>query len=124
MYRDLQQYWMRRPAFEEEAEFVINIAPYIRERQAAAGRVRFEPEHLNEGIREQQRRDFEELVEAARQYRDILSTVASLGASLDASRISRRALFVAGASLIVALVTVLGSKFGDNSVFHKLLDLF
>lgn len=123
VYRDLQQYWTRRPRFEEEAEFVIDYAPHIRERNAAAGRSHSEPEHLNERILERQRLSFEDLVDADRQYRDILSTVASLGVSLDALRTGRRALYVAGTSLLVALVAVLGSEFGQDSVFRRLLEL-
>lgn len=75
-------------------------------------------------MREQQSEHFEDLIDADRQYRDILSTAASLGVSLGASRTGRRALLVAAASLLVALVSVLGAEFGSGSVLRKLVDLF
>lgn len=124
MHRDQLWYWKQRPHFEEEAEFTIDYAPHIRERDAAEGRTLAQPEHLNKRMREQQSEHFEDLIDADRQYRDILSTAASLGVSLGASRTGRRALLVAAASLLVALVSVLGAEFGSGSVLRKLVDLF
>src|SRR5699024_10396876 len=50
---------------------------------------------------------FEELLHDDRAYRDVLSTVASLGASAAEVRLSRRSMIVAGASLIVAFITLI-----------------
>lgn len=121
---DLEQYWRQRPEHEDEAKFALDFAPHIREVDAAQGRKQFEPIDLNKQMRVQQRGDFARLIKADKDYRDIVATVASLGASMDASRMGRRALLVTVASLLVAVVTVLVANFGDDSVLRRLLDWF
>jgi hypothetical protein len=105
VHRDLEQYWSRRPHFDEEARFATDYLPHIRDRMVGDGHTPPEPEQLNDFLRERQKSGFDDLIDADRQYRDILSTAASIGVSLNTARTGRRALFVAGASLIVALVT-------------------
>lgn len=123
VHRDLEQYRSRRAHFDEEARFVTDYLPHMRQRMVGDGRTPPAPEQLNEFLRERQKHGFDDLTDADRQYRDILSTAASISVSLNTARTGRRALFVAGASLIVALATVLGADFGDNSLLNQLLDL-
>lgn len=113
--RDLESFWRSRPQFEYEAEFAIEYSPRVRTNSDKS-----EPIHMNTELRKRQKEWFEELTAADRNYRDILSTVASLGASVDTSRTGRRALSVALVSLLVALATVTVADIGDNSLFQVL----
>ena len=113
--RDLERYWKSRPRFEDEAEFTIEYSPRFR-----TDSDKDEPIHMNTELRKRQKEWFEELTAADRDYRDILSTVASLGGSVDASKTGRRALWVAFVSLVVALGTVVVTDVGAQSLFHEL----
>ncbi|WP_156960210.1 hypothetical protein [Amycolatopsis taiwanensis] len=69
------------------------------------------------------RRDaLEELVTEDTAYREVLSTVASLGASAEASRVGRMALWVAGASLLVAAATFLFADISDHSLWAQFVN--
>ena len=116
--RDLERSWKSRPRFEDEAEFTIEYSP----RFWANSDREDEPIHMNTELRKHQKEWFEELAAADRDYRDILSTVASLGASVDASKTGRRALWVAFVSLAVAFITVVMTDIGDSSLFHELTE--
>jgi hypothetical protein len=79
------------------------------------------PRSFNERVRELQSAQFTSLVEADRDYRDILSTVASIGASADAFKIGRWALVVALVSLAVAVGTIVLADIGCASIVHQVL---
>jgi len=64
---------------------------------------------LIERFEEERSSAFEELLQEDLAYRDVLSTAASLGASAAEARLSRRSMTVAGASLIVAFVTLMAT---------------
>ncbi|MFV2125228.1 hypothetical protein ACFHWS_11855 [Micromonospora sp. LOL_013] len=116
--RDLERSWKSRPRFEGEAEFTIELSPRLRADSDRAD----EPLHMNTELRKRQKEWFEELRAADRDYRDILSTVASLGASVDAAKTGRRALRVAFVSLTVAFVTVVVTDIGDSSLLHEVME--
>ncbi|MFI7594003.1 hypothetical protein [Micromonospora sp. NPDC049359] len=118
LQRDLERSWKSRPRFEEEAEFTIEYSPLYRPNSDRAD----EPIHMNTELRKRQKEWFEELTAADRDYRNILSTVASLGASVDAARTGRRALRVAFVSLAVAFVTVVATDVGDSSLLHEVME--
>ncbi len=65
-------------------------------------------------------RRFTQLMEEDEAYRDVLSTVSSLGASATDARLGRRALVVSFASLVVALAALLTT--GDPTVLEQLID--
>lgn len=115
--------WRRRAQLEGEAEFTIEYTPRVKKQLGSARVKDLEPESLNANLRKSQKADFERLLAADAQYRDILSTVASLGASVNASILARRALVIALASLVATVVTVLVARFDDESVLTRLLDL-
>ncbi|MBV1778694.1 hypothetical protein KRR55_06150 [Paeniglutamicibacter sp. ABSL32-1] len=71
---------------------------------------------------ENREEQFRQLIEQDSDYRDVLSTVASLGASAEDTRLGRRALLVAGVSLVVSLVTLLVTGPGDDSLWSQLLE--
>lgn len=64
---------------------------------------------LIERFEEERASAFEELLQDDLAYRDVLSTAASLGASAAEARLSRGSMTVAGASLIVAFVTLVAT---------------
>jgi hypothetical protein len=113
--RDLERDWASRPTFENEMEFTLDFdLPAVEGQESRT----YEPVHVNDSMRRHQREMLDALVASDSEYRDILSTVASLGASAEASRTGRRALWVALVSLLVALATVLVSDVGDHSLLN------
>ena len=103
--RDVQQYNSRRWR-DREALFILDYAPWIRRQDDDAGRKPFKPIPVNKDLRSRQNKAAQDLVAFDRNYREILSTVASLGASIDAFKVQRYAIWIAIASVIVALVTL------------------
>src|SRR5664279_5518222 len=113
--RDVDAFWRRGWRDEGDAQFKLDYAPWIVADDEKTGRKRFTPIDINDDLRKRQRKWFKKLIAADRDYRDILSTVASLGASVDAFKIGRLALWVAFSSLGVALVTLLIADIGDRN---------
>lgn len=62
-----------------------------------------------------------QLAQSDKNYREILSTVASIGSSIDTFKVGRMALLVALASLGVALVTLLLTDVGNASVLSAIV---
>lgn len=107
VHRDVRDYNKPRNWRDREAEFQLNYVPWLRKEHEHEGREPFEPIDLNKRIREFQVQESAELLLMDKDYRDVLSTVASLGASIDAFKVQRYAISIAVVSLIVALVTLL-----------------
>ncbi|WP_395405557.1 hypothetical protein ACHMXB_21315 (plasmid) [Arthrobacter sp. UC242_113] len=103
--RDLKQYNNRRWR-DREAWFVLDYTPWLRKQDAEAGRKPFKPIQVNKELRKQQNKAARDLVSFDRSYREILATVASLGASIDAYKVQRYAIWIAIGSAILALVTL------------------
>lgn len=119
--RDVAEFW-RSPLWRWDggAKFDFVPTPRARFRADQDGREPDKPISFNDDVRKQHKRHFDQLARADRDYRDILSTVASLGASVDTFRIGRWALFVAIASLVVALGTIVLADVGCDSIVHHL----
>ncbi len=113
--RDVDMFWRREWRTEGDARFTVDYAPWIKAQDEAEGRKRFTPIDMNDDLRLRHRKWFKQLIAADRDYRDILSTVASLGASVDAFKVGRAALGVALAAMGVALVTLLVTNIGDHT---------
>ncbi|KQR65747.1 hypothetical protein ASF89_00670 [Frigoribacterium sp. Leaf172] len=95
------QHWRER-----EPQFHLDYTPAVKKLDAEAGRSAFERVDLNKSDRDRQKQLAKEIVAFDARYRDVLSTAASLGASLDARRAQRLATGVSLVSLGVALVTL------------------
>jgi hypothetical protein len=121
MRRDVGEFWELISRWGGLSDFKIHVAPSRKIRDRLAGRRIPKPTRLDDALKTRLDRHFVRLTEADRDYRDILSTVASLGASADAFKIGRWALWVAVASLVVASATILLADIGCGSVFHSLL---
>jgi len=96
----------RRRWRDREPVFYLDYTTWFKERDKEEGRKPFKPVNLNKQERKIQSRLARELVEFDAEYREVLSTVASLGASLDSRRVQRVAIWVSVVSVIVALVTL------------------
>jgi hypothetical protein len=118
--RDVSTFHHRRWRDEGDAQVSLDYSPSIVTQDAREGRKRFEPVDLNEELRKRQADEIVQLLAADKDYRDIVSTVASLGASIDVFTISRIAILVATASLSVALVTLVVSTTGGHAAFSGL----
>jgi len=114
--------WQRQTRWEGEAEFTVEYTPRVKKQLQQTRRDELEPESFNANLRRAQEADIQRLLAADARYREILSTVASLGASVNASILARRALVIALASLVATVVTVLVARFDDDSVLQRLLD--
>lgn len=111
--RDVKQYNSRRWR-DREAWFVLDYTPWLRRQDADAGRKPFKPIQVNKDLRKGQNKAARDLVAFDRSYREILSTVASLGASIDAYKVQRYAIWIAIGSAIVAVATLWFSlRFGS-----------
>lgn len=104
--RDFSNLDDRRLAGEGYARFHTTFSPRIREMDRARGRPAHQPIDVVSDTREQLQENSELLLAVDRDYRDILSTVASLGASIDTIRVGRFALGVALVSLAVSVALV------------------
>ena len=120
MRRDVSEFWELTARWGGVSDFRMHVAPRYKVRDRAAGRRVRKSTRLDDALKERLDRQFTRLTEADRDYRDILSTVASLGASADAFKIGRWALWVAVASLAVASATILLADIGCGSILHEL----
>lgn len=116
--RDIKGFWTENanqlPLFEYER------SPRTRFFDAKRGH---EPQGIasvNDRLKTEHKKRFQLLLEIDRDYRDILATVSSLGASADSTRTGRLALFVAFASLAVTVVTLLTSDIDWDSFLYNL----
>jgi hypothetical protein len=119
VFRDVDSFWQRTWRDRGDTQFVLNHAPWIVAADKAAGRKPFMPIDMVTKMRKVHRDKFKQAVAAHHEYRDILSTVASLGASVDTFRLGRLALWVAIASLGIALMMLLVTEIGDDTALGK-----
>jgi hypothetical protein len=103
--RDVKQYNNRRWR-DREPSFTLDYTPWIRRQDEEAGRTPFEPIRVNIELRKQQNKAARTLVSFDHSYREILATVASLGASIDAFKVQRLAIWIAISSAAVAFATL------------------
>lgn len=103
VHRDIKQFW----ATTSDLPILrIQWSPWTKYQDVNRGREPQELGTLNNRLETLHEERFQHLLETDRNYRDILSTAASLGGSVDTYRMGRLALFVALASLIVAITTL------------------
>ncbi|MCP2236959.1 hypothetical protein LY41_002789 [Prauserella halophila] len=105
--QDVTKLWNNERRRSEDVCFVLDLAPWLVAAYEEHERPRFTPIDMNNELRANQVDQLEQIVQADQSYRSILSTVASLGASIDTFKIGRIALLIAFASLLVAVVTLI-----------------
>ncbi len=102
---DIRSYNRRRWR-DREPQFFLDYADWFKRRGEEDGRPAFEPIDINKSERKLQKQLARELVAFDEGYREVLSSVASLTASLDSRRVQRIAIWVSVVSVGVALVTL------------------
>lgn len=102
---DIKVYNGRRRR-DREPNFFRELAPSFKKWDEDEGRKPSKPVGLNDSERKLQKQLARELVAFDAEYREVLGTVASLGASLDSRRVQRVATWASVVSLGVALVTL------------------
>ncbi|WP_431863942.1 hypothetical protein [Microbacterium algeriense] len=122
MQRDVKRFWQRPWYWEGDAKFFYTLTAREQRADREVGRKAKDPIEFNSSVRERQEELFSSLIDSDRDLRDILSTVASLGASADSFKLGRSALVVAIVSLIVAVGTILMADISDTSILGSLLD--
>jgi len=100
--------------------FLSDYAPAIRANDKEQRLATREPVKLSERMIDYQLKQLQNLVEVDRSHREIVSTAASIGAAISASRLGRVAAAVALATFVVALCTLLGASFDPNAPLFKL----
>ncbi|MFD6096544.1 hypothetical protein ACFVWN_13270 [Nocardiopsis flavescens] len=114
----LEEFWSGSWHEIEEARFTFDLSPHLLKADEEHGRKRFSQVDVNEKMREQQKKKFAQLMSEDVAHRDILSSVASIGSSVDSYALGRIALLVAGASLVVALATLALANIGCSSILY------
>ncbi|MGC4833992.1 hypothetical protein ACLQ3D_05810 [Micromonospora vinacea] len=98
------------------AVFIRRPAAWLQESYEKDGSTAPAPVNINEELRKSQEEHIKELVEFDKDYRSILSTVASIGSSIDAFKVQRYAIWIAFVSLLVAFVSLLATAAGPNGL--------
>lgn len=116
--RDIKTFYARPKKRTMAAGFRLAyaVAPeptHATDSQQSTGKLEL---NMDERLRREQRAQCDRLASADKEYREILSTVASLGSSIDAFKVGRLAIVIAVASLGVALVTLLVTDLGTSSI--------
>lgn len=101
--RDLERLKNNDWRMIEGVDFRTEYAPHFVARDK---KLKDKSTNMTEDLQNRQTKMLKHLLEADKDYRDILATVASLGASANNIKLGRWALAVAALSLLVALVTL------------------
>lgn len=109
--RDSKHVWLRR-----HREFTRESSPTARSQDIPA----FAARNYVKDLQEQRTEEFAALSKEERHYREVLATAANLGATIEATRLGRRALFASIVSLSVALIAVLLSSPQPESLWAGL----
>lgn len=104
--RDVKRFNSERYWQDREPTIIRDYTPWQKAQMQKGKLALREPLHVNTSLRRAQSKAARELARADAAYRDILATVASLGASIDAFKVQRYALWIAGVSLVVAGATL------------------
>lgn len=121
--RDLPQFHDSHVSSGSVPVFTMEDAPWLASRLAPAGQG-FPSVNFTQMLADQQKEQVAELATEDKDYREILTAVASLGASIDTFKIGRIALWVSLVSLVVALVALLLAEVKSGTVLSYLLEWF
>ncbi|MFC4111077.1 hypothetical protein [Nonomuraea zeae] len=105
--RDIQSFNARTWRHENDVRFTLNASARLARALREVGKKEPDPIDLVDRWRAEYTLRARELAAIDKDYREVLSTVASLGTSIDTIKVSRIAIWVSLASLLVALVTLL-----------------
>ncbi|MEU9323812.1 hypothetical protein AB0D91_08340 [Streptomyces canus] len=117
--RDVKEFHARSKRNAELPVFMFEDPAWLTEqRQSARANP---PRNYTNMLLKRQKREVIEIASEDREYREILSAVASLGASIDTFKVGRVALWVALLSLAVSMVALLLADVGSDTVVSHLV---
>ncbi|QCB22278.1 hypothetical protein [Streptomyces sp. SS52] len=117
--RDLSQFHQSHVLSGRIPVFVVQDAPWMASRFTGTGHDH-SPINFTQMLANRQKEQVAELAVEDKDYREILTAVASLGASIDTFKMGRIALWVALISLIVSLVALLLAEVQSDTVLSHL----
>ncbi|MEU0285451.1 hypothetical protein [Streptomyces sp. NPDC006147] len=117
--RDVQEFHARSRRVAEIPVFTLEDPAWMADQRqnARADRVR----NYTNMLLKRQKREAVDLASEDKEYREILSAVASLGASIDTFKVGRVALWVALLSLAVSMVALLLADVGSDTVLSHIV---
>ncbi|MFJ6843740.1 hypothetical protein ACIQRE_13815 [Streptomyces griseoluteus] len=117
--RDVKEFHLRSSRIAELPVFTLEDPAWLSAQVQEAGGARL-VRNYSIMLLKRQERDVKELSGEDKDYRETLSAVATLGASIDTFKVGRVALWVALISLAVSMVALLLADVGRNTVLHHL----
>jgi hypothetical protein len=117
--RDVENFSGRRWRIWGESDFQMNYSPHISRRDREQGQEVPPAINFTERLRNEGKSQARMISEADKEYREILSAVISLGATVDTFRIGRIALWVSLVSLIVSGVALGIADIGDHTIIGR-----
>jgi len=117
--RGIKQFHTRTKRVAELPVFMLEEPAWLVERYQGATSA--SPRNYTNMLLKGQKQEVAELASADKDYREILSAVASLGASIDTFKVGRVALWVALLSLAVSMVALLLADVGKHTVLSHLV---
>jgi hypothetical protein len=118
--RDFIAFYSRSRWEHGHLSFLSDYSPAIRASVKKSGLVTHEPSKFSERLIDSQLKQLQNLVDVDQSYREIVSTAASIGAAISASRLGRVAAVVAVAIFVVALSTLLVASFDPHAPLVEL----
>jgi hypothetical protein len=118
--RDFIAFYSRSRWEHGHLSFLSDYSPAIRASFEKSTLVTHEPIKLSERLIGNQLEQLQNLVDVDQSYREIVSTAASIGAAISASRLGRVAAVVAVAIFVVALSTLLVASFDPHAPLVEL----
>lgn len=121
--RDVKSFHVGAQRFGRIPEIVLEDSPDTARQLSSSGHSRT-PINLTERVIEHQSEVVAKMMEEDRDYREIISAVASLGATIETFKLGRVALWVSLVSLAVSLVALLLAEVQSDTVLSHLVGIF
>ncbi|MFF3748640.1 hypothetical protein [Streptomyces kronopolitis] len=118
--RDVKHFHSRSRRVSEIPVFILEEPAWLADQLRDTGNA-IPPMDYTNMLLESQEREVTDLAIEDREYREILSGVASLGASIDTFKVGRVALWVALLSLAVSMVALLLADVGSDTVLSRIV---
>lgn len=118
--RDVRTFHGRRGLIVDgHPRFTLRHAPFVERHDEGMDSMTLDMDKL---LHRSQRQRLKRLTAVDTEYRDILATAASLGASVDAHRVGSAIKWLAAATLAVASITLLATRVAGDSPAHAAFD--
>ncbi|WP_327724726.1 hypothetical protein [Streptomyces europaeiscabiei] len=120
--RDVEAFHAASSRFHRIPKIMLEEATWLRDQANVSGDSRF-PIDVTQRIMESQKETVAELAAEDKDYRDIISAVASLGATIDTFKLGRLALWVSLISLVVSMIALSLAEVKDDTLLSHLFEI-